>query len=77
MILTTSMGAVVHSADMAVQAVLNDQPLPPLEPRWFTAWSEADKEATRSMYRFGLPLSPALRYPSDVCHMLSLQTNVA
>lgn len=33
-------------------AVLAGKPLPPADPRWLKAWSEADKESTRSMYSF-------------------------
>jgi len=34
-----------------VKAVLNKEPIPKQDPRWLFAWEQADKEATRSMYR--------------------------
>jgi hypothetical protein len=35
-----------------VKAVIAGKPLPPVDPRLVLAWSEANKEATRSMYAF-------------------------
>uniref|UniRef100_A0A6U4LLP0 Uncharacterized protein n=1 Tax=Hemiselmis andersenii TaxID=464988 RepID=A0A6U4LLP0_HEMAN len=35
-----------------VKAVISGDPLEPVSKKWQLAWSEADKEATRSMYSF-------------------------